>query len=293
MAAQKIPGIHEVLDDLQRSARALDAYSEDIVLAGGLVTLCYRKIYTSVLEGHASLFTFDVDWAVQNKVLLKERQSVVELLRSAGYQEVLSHLVVPPVAKYQHKRFDPEDPAPVYLEFVTDRVGGPKSRTGGDRSSIDVQAGFIVSALPYVRILLDGTLNFNLVDLDGIGIEEPLQVQVPHPANYVLHKLLVSEKRAKREKRDKDLAYVYDVALVTQNDWDAITKRFKEIEGGNKYPAKWIKDARRIVSNNFRDETSDGPIVISRIYRSIPVPVSESGVYRVMADFFHKIGMTT
>lgn len=147
--------------------------------------------------------------------------------------------------------------------------------------------------MPYVRILLDNTLDFNLAALTEIGIDGPIQVKVPHPAHYVLHKLLVSKKRAKREKRDKDLAYVYDVALVTQNDWDAIARRLKQIEGGKKYPAKWLKDARRIVSNNFRDESSDGPIVISRIYRSIAVPVSESGVYRVMADFFQKIGMAT
>ncbi|MBW1809865.1 MAG: hypothetical protein JRJ19_10880 [Deltaproteobacteria bacterium] len=291
MAGQKIPGIQEVLDDLKRSARALDAYSEDIVLAGGLVPLCYRKIYVSELEDHKSLFTFDVDWAVPNKVPLKEGQSVVESIRSAGYQEVLSHLVVPPVAKYQHERFDPENPAPVYLEFITDRAGGPRSRTGNDQSSMNVQSGFRVVALPYVRILLGGTLDFDLAELDKTVIEEPLQVQVPHPANYVLHKLLVSEKRAKREKHDKDLAYVYDVALVTQNDWGAIGKRLKENEVTKKYPAKWLKDARRIVSNHFRDETSDGPIVISRIYRSIAVPVSESGAYRVMADFFQKIGL--
>ena len=198
MAGQKIPGINEVLDDLERSARRLDAYSRNIVLAGGLVPLCYRKIYTSELEDHASLLTFDVDWAVPNNVPLKEGQSIVETLRSAGYHEVLSHLVVPPVAKYQHERFDPKDPAPVYLEFVTDRVGGPKSRTGEDRSSMNVQAGFRVVALPYVRILMDGTLDFDLAALDRTGIEGPLQVQVPHPANYVLHKLLVSEKREKR-----------------------------------------------------------------------------------------------
>ena len=158
---------------------------------------------------------------------------------------------------------------------------------------MEVQTGFRVVALPYVRILLDGTLRFDLAALDGIGIAGPLRVRVPHPANYVLHKLLVSEKPARREKRDKDLAYVYDVALVTQNDWGAVGKRLQQIEADKKYPAKWLEDARRIVSKRFKDETSDGPIVISRMYRSIAVPVSEHGVYRVMADFFSRIGMAS
>ena len=52
MAAQNSPGIEEVLDDLQRSARALGVYAKDIVLAGGLVPLCYRKLYNNDPEGH-------------------------------------------------------------------------------------------------------------------------------------------------------------------------------------------------------------------------------------------------
>jgi len=176
------PDIAEVYADLVRAAQALADYRTEIVLAGGLVPLCYRQVFSTGSEAPEPLLTFDIDWAVPTEVPLRQGRSIRQAIEQAGYREVLSQFVVPPVAKYQHERFDDKTPAPVYLDFITDRPGGPTSRSGRDLTKLDVQEGFKVVALPYVRILQQDPLDFDLARLAVLHLDEPCEVQHGVPA---------------------------------------------------------------------------------------------------------------
>jgi hypothetical protein len=290
MIIKEVPESKEVLDDLQRSARALSKYKEDFVLVGGLVPLCYRKIFQGDVETIKPILTSDIDWAVPNRIQEKEGQKIITLINKAGYRQILSQHVVPPIAKFQHERFDEKTTAPVTLEFITDRKGGTSSRSGEDLTKVNVQAGFRVVALSHVRILMDRPMTFDLSKVDDLGLKEKLEVQIPHPANYVLQKLLISKRRSTKEKHDKDLAYVYDVAILTRGKWHAIKERLEQIEKA--IPSKWMKDARRIVDQGFQDKTSAGPIAISRIYQKTAPQLTEVRVHRVMSDFFMQVGLS-
>ncbi len=285
------PDIAEVYADLIRATEALGDYRSAIVLAGGLVPLCYRQVFGVGSDLHSPLLTFDIDWAVPNEVPLKQGRSIRQAIEMAGFREILSQFVVPPVAKFQHERFGDEEPAPVYLDFITDRSGGPTSRLGADRSKLDVQAGFKVIALPYVRLLFEKTMEFDLSTIESLHLDNPLAVRIPHPACYVLHKILVSQKRRKAEKRDKDLAYLYDLAVGSRDDWITIQEAMAEIRQAKRFPASWWQAAQKIVAKVFGETASSGPIGVARIYSSIGESVSEPSVLRVMTSFFKEIGL--
>jgi hypothetical protein len=287
------PDIAEVYADLVRAAQALSDYRAEIVLAGGLVPLCYRHLFSTKADAPAHLMTFDIDWAVLNEIPLRQGRTIRQAIEAAGYREVLSQFVVPPVAKYQHERFDDKTPAPVYLDFITDRPGGPTSRTGRDLTKLDVQADFKVVALPFVRLLTENSLTFDLASLPQLHLDAPCDVMIPQPACYALHKLLVSQRRSDAAKRDKDLAYVYDLAVASHDHWQSIKDELDRLKAAKRIPAAWWLNVSKIATRNFNDATSDGPVSVARIYATIGTTVSESNIQRVMARFFRALGFST
>lgn len=102
-------------------------------------------------------------------------------------------------------------------------------------------------------------------------------------------KLFGADEQASAEKRDKDLAYLYDLAIVSQDEWGSLQERMADLEGQSPFPEAWWKDARKIIAKTFAHEASQGPIGIARIYSSIGETVSEEGVFQVMTGFFKQV----
>lgn len=287
------PDIAEVYADLVRATQALSDYRAEIVLAGGLVPLCYRQLFSTGADAPAPLLTFDIDWAVPNEIPLRQGRTILQAIEAAGYREVLSQFVVPPVAKYQHERFDDQTPASVYLDFITDRPGGPTSRAGRDLTKLDVQADFKVVALPFVRLLTENPLAFDLASLPQLHLDAPCEVTIPQPASYTLHKLLVSQRRSDAAKRDKDLAYVYELAVASHDHWQSIKAELDRTKAAKRIPAAWWKNASKIATRNFGHASSDGPVSVARIYGTIGATISESSIQRVMVRFFRALGLAS
>jgi hypothetical protein len=69
-------------------------------------------------------------------------------------------------------------------------------------------------------------------------------VTAPHPANFAIHKLIISTRRTKPEKRDKDRALAVEIlkALVDVGEADTITQLLQSL------PKSWQKLARQSLS---------------------------------------------
>ncbi len=278
-----------VLEDLKSSAQALEPYLDDLVLVGGLVPLCYRELFDSE-EGTQCLATADIDWAVPGKLPIRQSAGADSLLLAAGFRPMFSHGDVPPSAKYQHERFQEKSLAPIYLEFITDRRGGPISRSGETGDKVSIQEGFAVPALPYVKILLEETIGFSLRRLGFSELKEEFKIQIPHPANYVFHKILVAERRSRSQKREKDWGNVFETAVMTQGIRDEMRDRLSNYEKSKQFPPAWIKSARKLAQDRFGEVFSDGPVAVTRLVSKAGYRMSEAGVFEVMSAIWRSSG---
>jgi hypothetical protein len=290
MAGVLPPTPGEVLEDLRRSAQALGEYRRQVVLVGGLVPLCYRRLFDPEGEVGERLYTYDVDWAVPTR-LPRTEPRLAELIERAGYRVVFSQQVAAPVGKFQHARFG--EAPPVLVDFLTDREGGRETRDGRDATTVQVQGGLLLEALPYVRLLLDGTLAFDLRQLAELGLARRLVIQLPHPANYVLQKLLAAEQRPQKEKRAKDWANVYEVALITRERWPGLGARMAELRAGPVAPAGWLRQAARIAREKFSAASQEGPVAIARLLGATSMPVREETVFQTLHPFLVALGLAT
>ena len=75
-----------------------------------------------------------------------------------------------------------------------------------------------------------------------------LTVRVPEPAAFALHKLIVSSRRTKREKREKDLAAAVGILEFLFKD-SKERERIKAILA--KIPSKWRKTILSVSAKHF------------------------------------------
>jgi hypothetical protein len=123
-----------------------------------------------------------------------------------------------------------------------------------------------------------------------LGLRGRREILLPQPANYVLQKVLAGPERS-RDKRDKDLAYIYEVALLTRDDWPGIAAALVRLRG--RYPQRWFSRARSLLLHDFEAVGSDGPVAVARQYRGL-MPgggaPSERAVHTVIIGFLEAIG---
>lgn len=152
---------------------------ERLILIGGWVLAVYRDSYTDTKEIPV-LRTMDIDFLIpfpDNKGL---HVDVGDLLSGIGFD--LARGYPSGVEKYVHPELE--------VEFIVPARG---------RSSEDVlpvrQLGVIAQPLRFMSLLTEHVMKTHV---DGIP------VQVPRPAAFALHKLIVSTYRRKPEKRQRD-----------------------------------------------------------------------------------------
>ena len=81
------------------------------------------------------------------------------------------------------------------------------------------------------------------LSIDTITIEyDGLRLRLPQPLRYGLHKLMISERRSKAEKADKDRRLAIDVLrmLVSKGEYESIKDMFTSLP---KNWRKWIINA--------------------------------------------------
>ena len=195
-----------------------------IVLIGSWCTLFYKS-YFGHIKYAPVLKTRDIDLLVPHPPAISVKTNVAELLKDLGF-------VVGFDAPQGYIRL--EHPG-LIVEFLTIEKGRPS-----DKPYPIPKLGVNAQPLRFLEMLASNTITAKVEDFS---------VTLPHPANFALHKLLISQRRANRQKEEKDRESAVRIleALISKGEQDTIKKVFLLL------PARWqnkIKKALQALDNN-------------------------------------------
>ncbi|MDD5309659.1 MAG: GSU2403 family nucleotidyltransferase fold protein [Deltaproteobacteria bacterium] len=285
--------MEEPLRDLGACLVALGPYLDRAVLAGGMVPVIYRHLESVREVDRIPLTTFDMDIAVPGRLGRGGHPLVAELLDKAAFEMRLRGSDDPPVAIYQHSRHGRDGIDPIHIEFLAPLTGPETDRAGEQRRLVQVQHGLQAQALRYVGLLLEHPLAVHSARVPALRIPDPgVEFHVPHPAMFILQKMLCRDERP-ADKRDKDLAYVFDVVTIFTPMWAEIGAVARDVASGNATQAAWIENAKKKLTALFSSPTADGSISVRRVYAGSGSPAvpSEDGVFRVIGRFLDESGL--
>lgn len=125
---------------------------------------------------------------------------------------------------------------------------------------IEVQKGLHAEALSYLSISLENVITVKIDDFDNESMPYLFEVKVPAPAAFIFHKGLVFHRRKDRNKKAKDLYYIFDVLVNFSDSDDDIYNEFKLLK--NRY-RPWFDTFVSNMEKYFSDMTSEGIQLVS------------------------------
>lgn len=281
----------EILHELADCARAMGPYRQDVVVTGGLVPLLYRYHPQYSQPRQQPLLTGDLDFTVPESLPLRGERRLVDCLEQGGFVIIPSRSIAQhalPKHFFQRREHGIENLAPIHGEFLSPLTGSEADRDGNPKSPREVQSGLNAEALRYLDLLLWNPVSFRLDSISELEINEKdgLEVLLPRPGAYLVQKLLCSQRRRKIEKRDKDFAYVYDVATVTYKQWASVRAEIEELSHVKHAWKKWIETATGILVEAFQPDSAVGPSVVELIYNG---DVRAATIQRVVTRFLEDV----
>lgn len=185
---------------------------KELVLVGSWCLHFYRN-YFAGMRYTPAIRTRDIDFLVPVPLRIKNKVDVEELLRDEGFVVTFSG------GSGYMKLMHPE----LIVEFLVSEKG-----KGSDRPYPLPQLSINAQPLRFLDYLLQNTIR---IEAEGI------KVNVPHPAAFGLHKLIISSRRKNEEKFLKDRKDALGVltALMRKGESDGIKIMF------NKMPDGWKK----------------------------------------------------
>jgi len=185
-----------------RLVEALSPWLEQMVIIGGWAHRLYRLHTLSQPLEFEPLATLDTDIAVPKKLEVKD-EDVPTRLKASGFNEEFFGEHRPPVTHYTLG----ERGGGFYAEFLTPLIGGTENR-GKPTATLSV-AGVNSQKLRYLEMLLNAPWRVTLENSSGFLVKRPTVVQIPNAAAYLAQKLLIHDRR-KRKERAKDAMYIHD-----------------------------------------------------------------------------------
>ena len=171
---------------------------KDIVLVGSWCTLFYKEFFGQK-NYTASLTTRDIDLLIPLPGDIRVKADVAALLKDLGF--IVGFTGSQGYIRLEHPQ--------LIVEFLV-----PEKGRGSDKPYSLPQLGLNAQSLRFMEFLSLNTITSN------VG---PVEITLPHPANYALHKLLVMTRRHDQGKKEKDKASAIKIlnALIDK-DLDAI-----------------------------------------------------------------------
>lgn len=197
----------------------------DIILIGSWCHYFYR-VYFSNAQEIPLLRTLDIDFLIPNPSNIRKDVNIPEILGNLDF--VSSHDYLTGYTKYVHPELE--------LEFLIPELG----RGQGNKPY----------EIPKLHINAQGLRFLNLLQSYTIKIEyENMNVIVPEPSAYVLHKFIIQERRVNKEKQKRDLLSAKEIGeFLLQNQ----TQQKKMTEIFNSLPAKWQKLVLKVLKINSK-----------------------------------------
>ena len=191
----------------------------DIILIGGWCPLVYKEYFGNPMEISMQR-TADLDLMVPNPPRIHKDVDVSLILEELGFDRKVS--LLDGYEKYVHPDLE--------VEFLTPERG----RGRGKPYTID-KLHINAQGLRYLDLIQSHAMK---TSYNGISIN------VPEPTAYVLHKFIVSDRRKKPFKREKDIETARQLGEYLL-DQESQRKKMREIY--LRMPKKWKKDLIKIV----------------------------------------------
>ena len=185
---------------------------DGLILIGSWCLFFYKDYFkkTPYIDITA-LKTRDMDFLVPIPPKIKKSVDVPELLKDLGF-------VMDFKGSKGYIKLDHPD---LILEFLVPEIG-----RGSDRPYKLPQLGMNATSLRFLSFLIDNVMRVKVEDF---------YINVPHPANFALHKLIIFQRRTREDKalKDKNTAIEILKALSNKGEERLIRKTLKSI------PEKW------------------------------------------------------
>lgn len=152
---------------------------QDVMLIGSWCLPFYRE-YFSAIKYSPLIRTRDIDFLVSSPEKIRVKADIPGILKTLGF--VVGYKGAKGYIQFEH----PD----LIIEFLV-----PERGRGCDKPVSLSRLGINAVALRYLNFLSQNPMTVTVEDFT---------VRVPHPANFALHKLIVWQRRSKREKADKD-----------------------------------------------------------------------------------------
>jgi len=184
----------------------------DVILIGSWCISFYKDYFGSVRYS-TLIKTRDVDFLVPTPSKTKIKVDIPKLLKDLGF-------IVGFKGSEGYIQLEHSD---LIIEFLV-----PEKGRGLDKPYRLPQFGLNAQALRFLDLLLQDTIKVNI---------EGIEVNLPHPANFALHKLIIFQRRAREEKiiKDRNAAVEILKALIAKGEMIIIKRVF------NSMIPKWQK----------------------------------------------------
>lgn len=176
---------------------ALQPYVDDIVFVGGWV----HALYLSEANDHGAVATEDIDVTLPRTLLTRDRPTLLELAREAGFErDPISDMEE--VAAWMVYRN--AEGLTVPIDFLTE--GEPRRPV-----SIVGQPGLMAQGYPGQAMLLQSWRWMDVGTALHALLDPPRRVRVPTLGAYVVQKAMSAAMRGNRAKAAKDYAYLFEM----------------------------------------------------------------------------------
>jgi len=176
-------------------AKILKVFAENGLFEEGVELIgswCFQLYQKHMGAKKFPLRTLDIDFLIPNPFRGKNHPSFINELENLGFN-------------YDFKRdgslylWSEE----VKIEFMT-----PEKGRGADSSIKIKKLGLNAIPLRFVSLLLDDPVTIN---------ENGIKILVPNPANFCLHKLIITSRRRKFDKSIKDLQQALCTSVIVSD----------------------------------------------------------------------------
>ncbi len=185
---------------------------DHVVVVGSWAIYLYTEYFRSA-DYHPAIRTRDVDFLIRIPSRISSKRNFSEIIEDLGFVEEL-------VGDEVYTRYSHPD---LIIEFLVREKGRGYSKP----PYID-KLGVTPQPLRFLDLLESGRLKVTF---------NALSVTVPHPANFALHKLLISARRNENYKGENDRRQAIKLIddLTDNGDSDSLASVFSSL------PLRWQK----------------------------------------------------
>ncbi len=230
----------ELLEHIITVGEAFREILDRVVFIGGFASFLYH--YESNTE--TPLFTFDLDTLMGKSI--PPNFSIRKSIENLGFVELPARSFGKSCGVFINEKWKNKG------EYFKIELLLPQK--GKDEEWGTIEPGLEAQKLRYLDLLQD--------NMHSILIKKELSVNIPHPARYLLQKLLAYDKRNSLPEKEKDSAYIVDlINLYFNNIKDLFIPEIVGIaKDYSNYPEKryWCKRAIEKYKALFENINSEG-----------------------------------